>query len=114
MLPNCNGFRACGCIIGISIGICGASGHSVLIESGVLRMLSVATLRRRLSVLCSAVTVLCAGAAFPVRAQVGSFGGPAGPSLTPPPVVTDRGDPFTRPGRDYGALPVGGWLLYPS
>jgi hypothetical protein len=77
-------------------------------------MLSVATLRRRLSVLCSAVTVLCAGVVFPVWAQVGSFGGPAGPPLAPPPVVTDRGDPFMRPGRDYGALPVGGWLLYPS
>jgi len=47
-------------------------------------------------------------------AQVGAFGGPRGPSLTPPPVVVDRDSPFARPSRDYSAVPVGIWLVYPS
>ncbi len=47
-------------------------------------------------------------------AQVGALGGPAGPTLSPPPVAVDRADPFVKPGREYGALPVGMWLLYPT
>ncbi len=64
--------------------------------------------------------VICAaalGIALPpaALAQVGSFGGPGGTSLTPPPVtVPNRGDPFAKPSRDYSALPIGGWLLYPN
>src|SRR5262249_18182998 len=43
------------------------------------------------------------------------FGGPGGASLTPPPVtVPNRDDPFAKPSRDYSALPIGGWLLYPN
>jgi hypothetical protein len=46
---------------------------------------------------------------------VGSFGGTGGPSLSVPPVVVNnRDDPFGKPGREYGALPVGSWLLYPT
>jgi hypothetical protein len=47
-------------------------------------------------------------------AQVGAFGGPGGPALMAPPVIVTRDDPFVRPGREYGALPVGMWLLYPT
>jgi hypothetical protein len=32
----------------------------------------------------------------------------------PPPVASNTIDPSFAPGRDYSALPVGGWLLYPS
>jgi hypothetical protein len=56
-------------------------------------------------------TVALASAA---SAQVGAFGGPGGPSLSAPPVVVSRDDPFARPSRDYSALPVGSWLVYPS
>jgi hypothetical protein len=42
------------------------------------------------------------------------IGGANGPSLTPPPVVAGHDDPFAKPTRDYQALPLGGWLLYPS
>src|SRR5260221_10711979 len=54
--------------------------------------------------------------AFPhlASAQVGMIGGAEGPSLTPPPVVVEHDNPFARPTRDYQALPIGGWLLYPS
>jgi hypothetical protein len=54
--------------------------------------------------------------AFPhlASAQVGMIGGVDGPSLTPPPVVAGHDDPFAKPTRDYQALPVEGWLLYPS
>jgi hypothetical protein len=57
--------------------------------------------------------ILLAGCASAAVAQVGAFGGTGGPSLTPPPVVV-RDDPFARPSRDYSALPVGDWLLYPT
>jgi Putative beta-barrel porin 2 len=57
--------------------------------------------------------LLCASLASPSAAQVGAFGGPAGPALTPPPVISDRSDPFARPSAD-GALPIGIWLLYPT
>jgi hypothetical protein len=54
--------------------------------------------------------------AFPhaASAQVGILGGIDGPSLTPPPVITDHDDPFVSRTREYQALPVGSWMLYPS
>jgi hypothetical protein len=66
---------------------------------------------RRVGIAC----VLCC-VAFPplASAQVGMLGGNDGPSLTPPPVVTDHDDPFAKRTREYQALPIGGWLLYPT
>jgi hypothetical protein len=58
--------------------------------------------------------MLSASFAAPAWAQVGSLGGAAGPTLTPPPVLTNRDDPFTKPGREYSAVPVGIWLAYPT
>jgi hypothetical protein len=59
--------------------------------------------------------VLCAGFGSTANAQVGTLGGPGGPSLSAPPVTAPgRDDPFTKASRDYSALPVGGWLLYPT
>src|SRR5262249_25624135 len=56
-----------------------------------------------------------AGLALPPPAPAGAFGGPGGPALTAPPVtVPGRGDPFAQSSRDYGALPIGGWVLYPT
>jgi hypothetical protein len=54
--------------------------------------------------------------AFPplASAQVGILGGNDGPTLTPSPVIVNRDDPFAKPTREYQALPIGGWLLYPS
>ena len=59
-------------------------------------------------VLCCLAYSTCASA------QVGILGGNDGPSLTPPPVIVDRDDPFMKPTREYGALPIGDWMLYPS
>ncbi len=66
---------------------------------------------RRVGIAC----VLCC-VAFPplASAQVGMLGGNDGPSLTPPPVVTDHDDPFAKRTREYQGLPIGGWLLYPT
>jgi hypothetical protein len=48
-------------------------------------------------------------------AQVGAFGGTPGPTMTAPAMtVPDRADPFAQPSRDYSALVVGDWLLYPT
>jgi hypothetical protein len=46
---------------------------------------------------------------------VGAIGGPGGPELSPPVVSVQRANPLdvTR-GREYTALPLGSWLLYPS
>jgi len=55
------------------------------------------------------------GLASAANAQVGSFGGQGGPVLQPPPVAAPgREDPFNNRSRDYTALPVGDWLLYPT
>ena len=72
--------------------------------------------RQRHDALIVAVSsvAICTGIVSGASAQVGAFGGPGGPSLTPPPVVVTRDDPFAKPSRDYSALPVGIWLLYPS
>jgi Putative beta-barrel porin 2 len=51
----------------------------------------------------------CASLASPSWAQGIGVNVPA-----PPTVITDRGDPFSQPNRDYSALPVGIWLLYPT
>jgi hypothetical protein len=66
---------------------------------------------RRVGIACALCCV-----AFPpfASAQVGVIGGNDAPALTPPPVVVDRDDPFAKPSRDYQALPIGGWMLYPS
>lgn len=48
-------------------------------------------------------------------AQIGAFGGPQGPTLTAPAItVPDRPDPFAQPSRDYSAMVVGDWLVYPT
>jgi hypothetical protein len=56
----------------------------------------------------------CPGTASDSWAQVGALGGLTGPSLEAPPVVVQNTDPFARPNRSHGALPVGEWLVYPS
>src|SRR5712691_29028 len=56
--------------------------------------------------------LMCAGFASPSWAQVGAFGGPG--LQAPPTVISDRGDPFAKPSREYSALPIGNWLLYPT
>ena len=38
----------------------------------------------------------------------------AGTEATPPPLTVERSNPIETPSREYSALPVGGWLLYPS
>jgi len=63
----------------------------------------------------AATATLLSGLISPAAAQVGSLGGLTGPALTPPPVITsDRVDPFAQPGREYTALPLGPWLVYPT
>jgi hypothetical protein len=47
-------------------------------------------------------------------AQVGEFGGATGTTLTSPSVLTGRDDPFSKTNREYSALPIGSWLLYPT
>ena len=47
-------------------------------------------------------------------AQVGVFGGQAGPDIVLPPVAPQRANPFDIPSREYTALSLAGWLLYPS
>jgi hypothetical protein len=69
---------------------------------------------RRLWSVGFACALYCIGFPGFANAQVGIIGGLDGPSLTAPPVVADHGDPFVRPSREYEALPVGGWLLYPT
>ena len=64
--------------------------------------------------LAAGATSLCCGFPSGAFAQVGSFGGIEGPSLSQPSVITGRDDAFARPSRDYSALPVGDWLLYPT
>jgi hypothetical protein len=61
-----------------------------------------------------ACALWCFAVPHPASAQIGMIGGTDGPSLTPPPVVADHDNPFAKPTRDYQALPIGGWLLYPS
>jgi hypothetical protein len=69
---------------------------------------------RRALLVAGCLLVGCPGAISYSWAQVGAFGGLTGPSLTAPPVTVENVDPFARPSRDHGALPVAGWLLYPS
>jgi Putative beta-barrel porin 2 len=69
---------------------------------------------RRALLVAGCLLVGCPGATSYSWAQVGAFGGLTGPSLTAPPVTVQNTDPFVNPRRDHGALPVGGWLLYPS
>jgi hypothetical protein len=73
-----------------------------------------ATYRPSLPFALAGAICLYAGWASPAAAQIGQFGGPAGPTLVAPPVAVDRGDPFLRPSREYSALPFGSWLLYPT
>ena len=75
--------------------------------------MSVNRQRRRTGVIAACSMALCCFTSVSF-AQVGSFGGPGGASLSPPPVVNNRDDPFTKPSREYSALPVGSWLLYPT
>src|SRR5262245_10425437 len=68
---------------------------------------------RRALLVAGLLLVGCPGVTSYSWAQVGAFGGLTGPSLTAP-STTGRDDPFATPGRPHGALPVAGWLLYPS
>jgi hypothetical protein len=71
--------------------------------------------RRAKASLFACTVVLCICVASAANAQVGALGGLGGPALEAPPVtVPGRTDPFTNRSRDYAALPVGDWLLYPS
>jgi len=71
--------------------------------------------RRIAYAIWACAALLCVGFSSHSSAQVGALGGLTGPSLQQPPVtVPGRDDLFARPSRDYGALPVGGWLLYPN
>ena len=70
--------------------------------------------RRSTVGLCACALGLCL-LATAANAQVGSFGGAGGPALQPPPVsAPGRDDPFNNRSREYAALPVGDWLLYPT
>jgi hypothetical protein len=66
---------------------------------------------RRVGIACA---LCCVAIPQLASAQVGILGGNDGPALMPPPVVVDRDDPFAKPTREYQALPLGGWMLYPS
>jgi hypothetical protein len=55
-----------------------------------------------------------AGVSSGALAQVGTIGPSGGVSLMPPPVATNTTDPLFAPTREYSALPLGGWLVYPS
>src|SRR5262249_51024065 len=55
-----------------------------------------------------------AGSSSAALAQVGQIGPSVGDPVTPPPVATNNTNPAFAPTRDYSALPIGGWLLYPS
>jgi hypothetical protein len=54
------------------------------------------------------------GLASPTLAQVGSFGGAGGQSITPPPVTTGREEGAPTPETERTGLPLGNWLVYPS
>jgi hypothetical protein len=59
--------------------------------------------------------LMCLSFACRSWAQVGVIGGLAGPDLSPPVVSVQRANPFdVGRGREYTALPLYGWLLYPS
>ena len=71
--------------------------------------------RRPMLGLCAGALGLLLGCATAANAQVGQFGGTGGPALQPPPVsAPGRDDPFDNRGREYSALPVADWLLYPT
>jgi hypothetical protein len=91
----------------VSVAGCRVPGGSGMVEAIAIRACRRALMAAIAAVLCLAFT--CAS-----NAQVGSFGGPGGPTLSAPPVIVDRDDPFARPSSSYSALPVGGWLLYPT
>jgi len=65
--------------------------------------------------LAAALCAIGCGLAFPSvpRAQLNSLQGPIGVSLVPPPVFTERGNPFARPGLSEPQT-VLDWLVYPS
>ena len=67
---------------------------------------------RRIAVICS--LLWCSGVTSYSWAQVGVLGGQTGPELVSPPVTAERANPFEIPSREYGALPLGAWLLYPT
>jgi Putative beta-barrel porin 2 len=63
----------------------------------------------------AAAALALAGASSTASAQVGAFGGTAGPTLVAPATtITDHPDVLAQPSRDYSALVLGDWLLYPS
>jgi hypothetical protein len=47
-------------------------------------------------------------------AQIGSIGGTDGPAIGGTGGVAGHADVFAKPNREYSALPVGSWLLYPT
>jgi hypothetical protein len=56
----------------------------------------------------------CSGVTSYSWAQVGVLGGQTGPELVSPPAAPERANPFEIPSREYSALPLGAWLLYPN
>jgi hypothetical protein len=58
---------------------------------------------------------MCAGFAARSHAQIAVIGGQSGPELSPPPILVRPENPFpSGAGRDYAALPLFGWLTYPT
>jgi Putative beta-barrel porin 2 len=57
---------------------------------------------------------LLAGAAAPVRAQLGAVGGPTGPAIEALPPQSGRPSALDERGRGENALVVGDWMLYPT
>ncbi len=57
---------------------------------------------------------LLAGSADPVRAQLGTIGGPTGPAIEELPPQSGRPSSLDEPGRAENALVAGDWLLYPT
>jgi hypothetical protein len=91
---------------GVIVSVAGCRGSGM--------MEAIATRPRRPALVAGVAGVLCLTFASVATAQVGSLGGAGGPSLSSPPVIVSRDDPFARPSNNYSALPVGGWLLYPT
>ena len=67
---------------------------------------------RRLAII--GLLLWCSAVASSAEAQVGGLGGQIGPELVSPPVSAERANPFEIPSREYSALPLGPWLLYPT
>jgi hypothetical protein len=68
---------------------------------------------RRVAPTCSLLSLLCSSLSSNCWAQAG-MGGQAGPEIAPPPLAAQRANPFDIPSREYSAISLAGWLLYPS